>query len=363
MSAINAFTDFYVDTTGPNIFSGVKDIISDARLQNYGLLDGLMGQRRGVQGGNKIQDVVLLDQSSQAKNYQPGESANIANEQNSSTISADWRFSRVSITWTEAEILLNGGGSSVSRSAMFHQFKDLKNLKKKDGLTAMLDLVEKNFAASAANQQSEMEATGGKKPYSIFAGVTSDGLAPTGWTTVHGQNPTTKTNWRNPTESYVAATPFDDTDGILAGFDQLVLEMNFRGAPTFQQFNDVTENRNRVVYTNREGLAKYVQSLRAANDITRAGPQDPAFPGPVYDNIPIIDVAAFDELSTFTAGSPDYLFIDKNHVKMVVHQEKFFKQMEPLRDRQTPDTVTVWVDLYYNFIFNSRKRQGYLSAA
>ena len=71
-----------------------------------------------------------------------------------------------------------------------------------------------------------------------------------------------------------------------------------------------------MIGTNKEGHYTYTQVLRALNDITRKGPNDPSY-DPLYDNRPIIPVEAFDDQSTFTSSQAGYLFMDFNYIDLV----------------------------------------------
>ena len=357
--ALSLFTDFFTHTTGPAYLTGPDVVLNDAQLRNFEGLDAFMRTKRSVQGGASIKDMILLDDPGTAATYQPGEQASISNIQGGNTLTVNWRFIRVYITWTEAEILLNQQGVN-SRSAMFHQFKKLKSFKYQQGYTSLLNLIEKLLFAAANN--GNMEASAGTEPYSVFASVTDDGLAPSGFTTVQGINPTTKTKWRNQTASYTASTPFDSSNGIIAGFDEISQLVTFKRPPSAKEYFDSEEFRSQWIATNREGRMMYMRAIRANNDITRAGPQDPSYGSPVFNNVPVRAAEALDEQSSFSAASPDYLFLNGNHFKMIFHDQKFMQVSQPMVFPDKPDTTVVWVDTYANLFNSSRARHGYLNA-
>ena len=360
-AALSLFTDFYTHTTGPAYFSGPDKVINDAQLRNFEGLSAFYRTKKEVQGGSTIKDMVLLDDPGTAATYLPGESATITNVQGGSTISIPWRFIRVPITWTEQELMLNEGGGNVSAGAQFHQFKKLKEFKYQQGFTSLMNLCERKIWQTASN--SSMEAATGKEPYSIFAYLTTDGLAPSGFTTVQGINPTSKAKWRNQNTTYTAATPYDTDNGIIAGFDTITQLVQFKRPPNSEQYFDSSEFRSHAIFTNREGRRDYMKAIRANNDITRAGPQDPSYGDPVFNNVPIVNAEGIDDQSSFTSGSPDYLFSNMNYLKLIFHREKFMQMGEPMKFPDKPDTVVVWCDLWYNLFNCSRQRHGYLQAA
>lgn len=355
---LSLFTDFFTHTTGPAYLTDPSKVINDAQLRNFEGLEALSRVKMDVQGGSSIKDMILLDDPGTASTYKPGETASVTNVQGGSTIDVDWRFIRVPITWTEAEILLNDGGNSNAR---FHQFKKLKDFKYQQAYTSLMNLLEKKIWATPSN--TEMETSTGAEPYSILASITSDGLAPSGFTTVQGVNPSTKTKWRNQTATYTYATPYDTDTGIIAGFDTISQLVNFKVPPTAKQYFESAEFKAHVIMTNREGRRDYMKALRANNDITRAGAQDPAYGAPVFLGVPVKAAEGLDENSTFTAGQPGFLFQNMNYLKVIYHAKKWMQVGKPMVFPDKPDTTVVWVDLYMNVFCQSRQRQGYLSAA
>lgn len=362
MSALSTFTDFFNHTTGPAYLTGPDAVINDAQLRNFEAFDALSRARKAIQGGPQIKDMILLSDPLTADTYLPGESASVINVAGGSTITQNWRHVRVYVTWNEKEIMLNEGGSAAG-AGQFHQFKRLKDFKYMQAYTSLMNKLERLMIASAslANQDS----TNSKDPYSIFTTVTSDGLAPSGFTTVQGINPTTESKWRNQTATYTYATPFNSDTGIIAGFDTMSQLVKFK-APVISPDNSKftpSELSSCVVLTNREGRADYMKALRSANDITRVGAQNPAYPQPEFDGVKVVACEGFDDQSTFTSGQPGYVFLNMNFLKLVFYSEKWMAKGNPMVFPDKPDTTVVWFDTWLNVMNQSRQRQGYLAAA
>ena len=362
--ALSLFTDFFTHTTGPAYFSDPESVINDAQLRNYASMDAFTRMKREIQGGTTIKDVVLLTDPGTAATYLPGETASVSNVQVGNTISVPWRFIRVYITWTEAEILLNEGGANSTPDAQYQQYKKLKRLKYQAAYTSLLNLLEKKLSATANGTAAEaaMEQNAGQEPYSLFASIVDDGLASTNWTTIQGLNPTSLTKWRNQTVDWTAATPYDIDNGIIAGFDTMSQLVAFRRPPNYQEYFTDRQFNALVIFTNREGRRFYMKALRANNDITRAGPQDPAYGDPVFNNIPVKANEGMDENSTFTALSPGFIFCNMNFIKMIFHSQKFMQMGSPMTFADKPDTSVVWCDTYCNLFNASRQSHGYLQA-
>ena len=83
----------------------------------------------------------------------------------------------------------------------------------------------------------------------------------------------------------------------------------------------------------------------------------------MFNNVPIVNAEGIDDQSSFTSGSPDYLFSNMNYLKLIFHREKFMQMGEPMKFPDKPDTVVVWCDLWYNLFNCSRQRHGYLQAS
>ena len=359
MPALSLFTDFFTHTTGPAYLTDPSSVINDAQLRNFSGLSAFYRTKKELQGGSSIKDMILLDDPGTASTYQPGDTASVSNIQGGTTIDVPWRFIRVPITWTEAEILLNQGGSTTTSSGQFQQFKKLKDFKYQQAFTSLMNFCERKVVAAADN--ASMETATGTAPYSMFASITDDGLAPTGFTTVQGVNPTTKTKWRNQTATYTAATPFDADVGLVAGFDTISQLVVFKRPPNSQEYFSADDFRRQVIFTDREGRRDYMKALRANNDITRSGPQDEAYGSPVFNNIPIVANEGFDDRTAFVSGSPDFLFINASHLKMIFHKDKFMQRGDPMTFADKPDTKVVWIDTYCNLFNASRQRHGYLT--
>jgi len=354
-AALSLFTDFFTQTTGPALLSGPDEIINDAQLRNYEAYDALSRAKKDVQGGSSIKDVILFDTNGQATTYLSGAEATVTNTNHLSTISVPWRFVRVPITWNEKEIMLNEGGSG---DATFQQFKKLKESKYKAAYTDLYNRLERLMVAAPSH--SAMEASDGTDPYSIFASVTSDGLAPAGFTTVQGVNPTSQSKWRNQTASYTASAPLDSENGVIAAFDEMSQLVKFKKPSNAERYFTDSELASHVILTNKEGRRLFMKAIRANNDLTRVGPQDPSYPDPVFNNIPVRACEAFDDRAVFSAGAPHYLFLNMNHIKLIFHREKWMQVSAPMSSPTKPDTMVVWVDTWLNVFNCSRQRHGYV---
>lgn len=356
MPALEAYADF-VTSTGNVYLNKPGDVVNDASLRNYESLNVFARSKKSVSGGNQIKSTILLSDPATASTYKPGDPATVINTQNLQTVTASWRFFRDYMVFEEQEILLNQGGGP---DAMFQQFVNLREAKWQAVTTSSLNEIARLLVADPSN--STMEASAGEKPYSYRAFVTEDGLAPSGFTTVMGQNPTIESNWRNQNTTYDKDAMFDPDTGLISGFDAMKRLIRFQ-QPTLNidgsKFTD-SDLKNCVVLTNREGLNDYVKCLRASNDFTRVGTQDPDYPEPVFWGVAVQADEALDDQSVFSAGTPHFFFINGNYLEIVFHSEKWFQKSKELTPHDRPNTRVVYLDTYFNLVCRSRRRQGFL---
>ena len=356
MPSLSEFSRFFAET-GPTTLTGPNAVINDAQLRNYGATDMLSKAKRELKGGNRIQDFILFDDPMTASTYKPGDNATASNPQSTDKLVVDWRFIRTPVSWNDKEISFNEGGGSE-----YDQFKSIRNRKWQEAETSTMNLFERLFYATPSN--ADMEASSGQEPYSLLASVTSDGLAPAGFTTVQGINPTTKTKWRNQTATYDVSATFDQEAGLLSGFDTIAQLVNFRSPMLTNEPGKFSPSdmSKCVIHTNREGERKYRAVCRAANDYTRKGAQDPSLTSCVWDGVAVTSVDQLDTNGTFTAGSPGYLFYNMNFIKLVVHAGDWMKKGKINPDPFKPDTEVCWITSSCNILNQSRRRHGYLSA-
>lgn len=360
-AALNAFTDFYTHATSESILSSPDKLINDAMFRNYQFSDVFSRSKKAVQGGARIEDRIFFDDPQTAATYKPGDQVTIVNPQNMVSHGVDWRFIHVQISWTEQEVELNKGGGG--RDGRFQQFKDLRRFKDQQAITSLMNKIETLMVATASN--SEMESAGGGEPYSVFATVTSDGLAPSGFTNVQGINPSTQTKWRNQTASYDKDAPFDVDGGLIAGFDEAWQLVRFK-APTLGMDGEHFTESNMsdcVVLTNKEGERDYWKAVRANNDITRLGPKDPNYIDASYAGVAVKAAEVLDEESSFTSGSPDYLFLNMQVFKWVFYRNKFLDKTRVFQPYDVKNTMLCYMETWGNLFQGSRQRNCYLAGA
>ena len=379
-SALSTFNDF-VDTTGPSFLTSAEDVVNEACKNNYLLRRFLRGKgpEEVVQGGTKIKDTMMFDESNSFQFYQPNDTFTWSNPQVLDNWEIDWRFAVDHMSWTDQEVELNVGGG-MGKSARHQTFKKLKRTKEQRMWTSILNGMED--ALFAIPSASEMEGGGeaATKPYSIpmFINECTNSAYHTTTTTeietVQGIDSSTQSGWRVQQRSYSSASP-TLTTGVINAMDQMYMDVEFTPPPSHQEYFESPSLNAQFIACSQFGQRTYVQLLRANQDtFVTASRQDPAYMRPQYAGIDLERVVALDTYAGYgtaaggaapntesTDGSfngPRYYFINGNYLKPVFHSSRYMHSHPTMRHPNQPFTTIMPVDSWYNFVCRSRKRQG-----
>lgn len=349
---IQTFNDFMA-ATGPTYLTSADAVINEAVKNTYAFSRLLKDKtsEATIQGGNEIRDVIMFDDSSTYDHYLPNDTFNWRNAQTLDTIRCPWRFSLDHMAWTDHEIELNSGEGS-GRDYVKSQYKRLKRQKEQRMWTSLLNGFENDLWASPFGQSGEMEAAGGKLPYSLpcFINEVPDfnnafgvrGGLPLGWSTVmqlannaSNGDVAGEDRWTNQI-SYYDPTPGSDgpnkamvaysgvenarvngqtftanIGGLITAFDEMFLKCEFVPPSTKQEYFEKPTLNRQMILCSRLGINQYKQALRASND-TLVSYQDAAYTNPTFSGIELmycsnLDTAAiFPKLSSGTTQRTAY---------------------------------------------------------
>ena len=366
-SALSTFTDF-VDTTGPSFLTSAEDVVNEACKNNY-LMRRFMrgnGPSESVQGGSKIKDTIMFDDSSTFQYYEPNETFSWQNPQVVENWEIDWRFCVDHMVFTDAEIELNLGGG-LGRDARHQAFKRLKRIKEQRLWTSILNGMEDALFSVPSN--ADMEESTGTKPYSVpsFVNEGTNGLY-SGFSTVQGLNPTTYTKWAPQKETYTSSA-VDNAANIISTFDKMFLDVQFTPPPSHQEYFDDPSLNAMFIACSKKGQNIYAQLLRASQDtFVTSSRQDPAYMSPKFAGIDLVYASNLDTYAGYTSSTtegqdgtnrgPRYYFLNGNYMKYIFHQTRYMFQHPTMRHPNQPFTSIVPVDSWYNFVCRSRQRQG-----
>lgn len=354
-AAMVQFQD-WVKSTNERVVTPPEKIVNDAVLNTYTIADMLRG--RGVdevvQGGSKLTDRIQLLAGSQFGFYSPNEQFDTLIEDTLSKISVDWRFAKDSWSWTDHELLLNEGDRLV-------QFKKLRNSKRQACFVSLYNGMENALWATPDATTMESSTTLLGRPYSIRAFVTEDGLAPAGFTTLAGIDPSlaANANWRNQVSNYVLGA-LDST--LINAMEDMWLKLNFESPSSKDDYWKETKWRKFKIYTNREGRAKYTQLTRNSNDDARPD-LGWAVEDPTFGNVPVKWAVPLDAAG-YATGQPRFFYLNFEYLFPVFHSQRYMWETDPIQGgSKQPFSWVVYKDTWYNLFPLSRKRQGIVVGA
>lgn len=353
MPSITAFNNFVL-STGNKLRTSPDEIVNDAVKNTY-LISRMLkgaGNADAVQSGLKIIDRIMLTDAGTALFYNPNEDLNIQNVDTLRSVEVSWRFMANHFAYTEQEVNLNSGDAQT-------YYKNLLKVKRQQTVTDTFNFTEDALWATPSN--ANMEAATGTTPYSIRAFITEDGLAPAGFTTVMGLNPTTETRWRNQVEAYDPTDLLNPDTGLVNAFDTLFMKCRFKAPRPGEYFEDDSFQKM-MIATNRDGRAIYLRLTRDSNDRLVGNDLGAQQTGLAYAGLPIEYIAALDDVS-YATGSPRFFFINLAYLKPIWHSQEYMKEKEPMHHPRQPFSWVVWTSTYYNLFCSSRRRQGIIVPA
>lgn len=362
MPSLAAFGDF-IKSTGSKIVSSPQKIVNDATLNTYFIAQMLKGRdvAQTVQGGQTIKDVVQLTDAGTGVWYDPNEDMDIQNVDVQTSLEIRWRFHADHFTYTQQELELNSGDAQT-------YLKNLAKSKRQARTTSTFNQLETALWAPASN--ADMELSTGKRPYSIPAFITTDGLAPSGFTTVAGINPSTVAGWRNQVETYDPDNVIDLWDGLLMAMDKMFMKVQFeapQGGPAEYFENDKLMKMK--IATNLDGRALLSALTRDGND--RLVPADNlgwvagniTYAGIPLQYVKALDTALVNSGAVITAGEPWFYYVNLNYLFPVFHANRYMKEEAPKDHPRQPFSKVCWSDTYLNYFCQSRRRQGIIVPA
>lgn len=361
MPSLESFNAFVL-ATGAKVLTDPDQIINDATKNTYMLSRMLKGRdaAMSVQSGQKIIERIMLTDSGTARYYLPNEDLDIQNVDNLTALEIDWRFIAAEYAYTQQEVTLNSGDPQT-------YYKNLLKSKRQACATSMYNVMEEALWGAPNNAQ--MEVSSGRTPYSIPAFVTSDGLAPSGFTTIETLSPATNTGWRNQTETYDPNNPADTTSGLVRAMDRMWHKVRFISPRTQNEYFESDRLQKMVIATNLDGITLIQTLTRDANDRLQPANNlgwvagNVAYAGLPVEYISELNDALINSGSTIDADEPWFFYLNLNYLFPIFHTERYMMEEEPLRHPRQPFSYVVWKQTYYNIFCSSRRRQGLITPA
>lgn len=391
-NALPGFTDWFV-ATGPTMWSGPDEIITELTQVNYSqrfFMDGSMAQN--MQGGSKIQDQIILDGDYNWGPHFPGKVQEFNQVNVLTNHEAPWRMEMGNMSWTEAEVDLQGP-SSMSASARFQTFKRIRATKKLNMMTGISNGIEARIWRAPVYAHMELATSSAAVDgmhYSIPCFITEfnnaqhgtkNGLFP-GWATLQQIDPDQKPGWDNRRFKYTSAgkvksthdsSPNDLNRALSAARRNTKAAALPRGAGGATQAFEAPS----FIACSEYGMWLYEQNLEAGNERFRTqGRADGHYGGLSFDGISLEYFESLNDAALYpdnTSGSataalkteatadhkgPRYYLINRGAIKMWFHTDHFFKTKAPYFLPEQPDVWVSVTDLWSNFFCRSRRRNA-----
>jgi hypothetical protein len=384
MASLSDFADF-VKSTAPAWASSQDAFVNEIQQNSYPLARFLKGREMSdvFQNGERIKDGIILDQPGTFQMISPETESTWTNAQTLTTWEIPWRFAQAHMAWTAQEVELNEGSSA----AVWKRVKKIKQTGLANDIVHGL-----NSKLFARPQKSKMESftadPGEPNSVPVFVNEYSNGLWAPGTvadsysgSTVQGINPATKTGWQPVQKTYANLT-VDNASNLLAAFDDIFLDLQFRQPGTMNEYFENESMFRQVIYTSKDGIVKYKKMLRAENDVQVVpGRQDPAYQNPTYSGIPLERAPQLETEKLYAASGstlftespnlsgdeaaalegPRYYWINANYMKMAFHSNYYFKYLDVFSPEKNRTKYILPIQIWFNLYVTSRRHHGIVS--
>lgn len=388
----------FVESTGPAYIKSDAEIINDAQLHRTYSIASLMAGQRGKKmmydGGSEIRFATFFETGGRTRFHQPGATQNWAQPQKAVHGRAAHRYAMGEMSWNLQAAELNLGSSPD-----FQKYFDYKAQLEQMAYTDIWDFMES--ASWAEPDFTEMESLAGGaegKFYSVpaFINEYTNGLYNTGggagtaWTTLHGIDPASTDKGQNRFQQQSAVysnsntlTTQDSTSSILGAFEKMWKKVHFEKPPTHGDAYSNPAYNNQQIFCSPEGQTAYASTLRAFQDqFVIEGRQDPAYPDPAFNFIPVKYVNALTTATLYpnnttvasatdnvaengsvtgTKAGPRFYWVNSNYLHPFFHKDYFFARGGVREHFNDPDTFVVPIRIWGNLMCTSRIRQGLVS--
>jgi len=346
---------------------GKNQLLNEATKQRYFCMSKMWkNAEEKFRGGENLVDHIQGDTLGNAGRYNPEDRFNVSTRDTTVPISVPWAYLQAHYPVVREARELNSGNVSA--------FVNYMLVLEQGCLVDKVNVMEEECWALPNRElmedaNTELQA---RQPYSILSFITRDGLAPSAtngglatgssaWTTIQSINPTTRTWFRNQTQNYNSAAKNDLNDGIVPAMDAMIEEVQFDMPGELAKYAEDQGLQNQCIVTNLEGLTDYKAALRSLND-QMSMLSDPTIRGAQFNGVPVKFISELENAG-WTAGQPDFLFINFSFLFPFVHTNNYMREEITPGGPEHPNKTVVWKFTWNNVICRSRRRQGRISAS
>jgi hypothetical protein len=396
----------FIESTGPLYVTSPDGVINDAQRNKTYSITGLMGGDRGkkkmVQGGRDIRFASIFETGQRTRFHQPGATQNWAQPQKLVHGVAQWRFLITDMSWNLQDVELSLAG--VAESDMFDKFVDMKRNYEQVMWTDKWDFMEEHIWSEP--DFTEMESVAGGetgKMYSVPAFLneypsglfnsTAGGNPGVAWTTIENIDPTSTVRGQNRFVQNSVSYSNEGTNAtgsgpsqassLMGAFRKAWQKCHFEKPPNHGEYYSNPAYDKQQFFTSPEGQTAFQMFLSQFQDtFVIEGRQDPAFPDPSYNFIPVKYVNALTTATLYpnntTVASataniaegtnatgnkrgPRYYLTNSEYLYPTFHDTYFFLRGKVREHFNDPDTFVVPVRTWGNLICTSRMRHCLIS--
>lgn len=393
---ISAFLDNVI-ASGPQFLSGTDNIVNNVSARSF-LLGKFLRDKpasRILMGSNKIRETLYLIPKRTFRMFNRGQSVNFSNLQKDINVEYDMRFGLDEIVWDEYEYKSQSDGLTGSR--LVTKYKDMAASKQQGTWDSVIQGMEDQLVLppNGAAKFAAMESGTGSPnlmyslPVFVHENASNSGGFDSNWTTVGQVNQSTHgTYWDNQRVTYDATDPADNNDndtGLFNAFDEISIDIGFEALPMKPKYGEADTSYGEPAWVARDHCIpcskagkKLLMSLHRKSNDNLMSPQDAAYPMPLWNGIPIKDVAALDaaalyagdsstfvaeEAATVTNSGPRFYFLNTKYLIVAFHEDKYFQMLAKKDPLDKIGQYVIPVEVWCNMICTGRRWQGIVSPA
>lgn len=390
MAGLGVYQDFNT-ITGPVVLHSPMDFTNEAQEQVY-LTSFWMNGKVTLDGGKTIEHFVMKDDGSTAANNALGQVRATFDPSVMANLSDYWKLTEDAIQHNVIVQALNEGGGD-----RFQQYVSAKAKEERRLATSYCNKLEADWFAqpNATTMQGNTSATINPYPFWLFVneygatgtpegsdGNPSSAALPSGFTTIHGINPTTET-WYRPWQIPYAGFPTSSTVNpggldVIASFRKAITSMSYKPLPWkpgASTTNEAKYNSDYIVPVSKNGDA-YMHSLATSNsNFFRTSPADPFYPALTFAGIPFVYCSLMDRAAVYpTSGTtapgvgagatevgadksgPRFPFLSREHIKWFMHSQYNFYMWETRSPDRQWDVNISPISTLHNRMCTSRRK-------
>ena len=327
--------------------------------QDYEVVNRWMTKRNiEIQSGYGIKRNIVLKNSGNASHVGLYETTTVNVADVMSQLTAPWAHAQTFWSIERREALANRSPA---------KYVDLLEVRRADAMVSLADILEER-AWLAPDSASDVENPRGI-PYWVSPGsTTEDGFyggqsyyedtsaiaSPGG---INAEAPVPPANkWANYYKDYDGP---NSADAMVDAMHKVYRMIQFR-APRIAKDLVSGPRSGYVIYMDGDTLDAYEKYTRKSND--QIGFDVGKFAGnTAFQRTPIIWNPQLDTADETNRGANPIYFINHNKFKPFILRGDNLRESEPIIDRAQHNVITVFVDISYNYLCLSRRKQGLIS--